>query len=121
MMNDLVYLAWNDSKKNKKYIIAKLYKKKKIYHFEYITQNVEEAKKDGFNLLISFPDENKIYTNNRLFATFSSRLPDKRRPDINKILTTYQMEGYDEFELLKRSGAKLPTDNFEFVMPNEIA
>ena len=120
MMNDLVYLVWNDNRENKKYIIAKLYKEKEKYHFEYITKNVEEAKKNGFNLLISFPDENKIYTNNRLFATFSSRLPDKRRPDINKILATYQMKNYDEFELLKRSGAKLPTDNFEFITPSEI-
>ena len=27
----------------------------------------------------------------------------------------YGMTEYDEFELLKRSGAKLPTDNYEFV------
>lgn len=115
MMNNLVYLVWNDNKEKKKYVIGKLYKEEEQYYFEYITENVEEAKKNGFNLLISFPDENKIYTNNRLFATFSSRLPDKRRPDINKILTTYQLKKYDEFELLKRSGAKLPTDNFEFI------
>lgn len=31
-----------------------------------------------------------------------------------EILTTYGMTEYDEFELLKRSGAKLPTDNCEF-------
>ena len=41
--------------------------------------------------------------------------------DIDKILKTYQMKNYNEFELLKRSGAKLPTDNFEFIMPNKIS
>lgn len=115
MNNDLVYLIWNDNQNNKNYVVAKLYRDNNKYYFEYITKNIEEAKKQGFNLLISFPDENKVYTNNRLFATFSSRLPDKRRPDIGKILETYKMSEYDEFELLKRSGAKLPTDNFEFV------
>ena len=50
-----------------------------------------------------------------LFAVFGARLPDKRRPEIKEILETYGMTEYDEFELLKRSGAKLPTDNYEFV------
>lgn len=120
MMNDdLVYLIWNDKENNEKYVVAKLYKKDNKYYFEYILNNVVEAKKKGFTLLISFPNENNIYTSNRLFASFSSRLPDKRRPDIEKILKTYNMTDYDEFELLKRSGAKLPTDNFEFVKIKE--
>ena len=37
------------------------------------------------------------------------------RPEIKEILETYGMTEYDAFELLKRSGAKLPTDNYEFV------
>lgn len=116
MKNDLVYLAWNDIKENKKYIVGKLYKKENQYYFEYVTKNIDEAKNKGFTLLVSFPDEKKVYKKNHLFATFSSRLPDKRRPDITKILETYQMSNYDEFELLKRSGAKLPIDNYEFVV-----
>ena len=121
MKNDLDYLVWKNNKENKKYIVAKLYKKDEKYYFEYISENLIEAKANGFNLLIPFPSEDKVYTNSRLFATFSSRLPDKRRPDIDKILKTYQMKNYNEFELLKRSGAKLPTDNFEFIMPNKIS
>ena len=38
-----------------------------------------------------------------------------KRQQIKEILETYGMTEYDEFELLKRSGAKLPTDNYEFV------
>jgi len=34
---------------------------------------------------------------------------------INTTSLSYGMTEYDEFELLKRSGAKLPTDNYEFV------
>lgn len=32
------------------------------------------------------------------------------------ILKEYDMTEYDEFELLKRRGAKLLTDNYEFIV-----
>ena len=34
---------------------------------------------------------------------------------MKKILETYGMNKYDAFELLRKSGGKLPIDNFEFV------
>ena len=52
-----------------------------------------------------------------LFPVFSSRLPDKKRKDIKKILEKYKLEEYDSYELLKRSGAKLPIDNLQFIDP----
>ena len=58
---------------------------------------------------------NAIYFCPHLFANFAARLPEPTRPEIEEILQTYDMEEYDAFELLKRSGAKLPTDNYEFV------
>lgn len=42
------------------------------------------------------------------------RIKDKSKTK-KEILKTYGMTEYDEFELLKRSGAKLPIDNYEFV------
>ncbi len=51
-----------------------------------------------------------------IFAVFPSRLTEPSRPEIKEILATYGMTKYDDFELLKRSGAKLPTDNYEFVI-----
>lgn len=65
--------------------------------------------------MVAFPKIDEIYENTKLFASFRARLPDRRRPEIKEILETYGMTEYDEFELLKRSGAKLPTDNYEFV------
>ena len=64
--------------------------------------------------LIPFPNVNATYENNKLFPCFATRLPDKRRPEIRKILDTYGLKEYDEYELLKASGAKLPTDWYEF-------
>lgn len=115
MERDLVYLVWKNQNSGKKYKVAMLYKENGKYFFKYILENVKEAKKEGFELLISFPRINEVYENSRLFAVFGARLPDKSRPEIAKILSEYGMSEYDEFELLKRSGAKLPIDNYEFV------
>ena len=117
MKKDLVYLIWTDVKTGKKYKVAELYKENKTFYFRYILENVKEAEQNGFELLVAFPQLNATYENPHLFAVFGARLPDKRRPEINKILKEYDMKEYDEFELLKRSGAKLPTDNYEFVQP----
>ena len=104
--NNVLYI--NDKK-------IKTQKFKNTEDFKYILENVKEAQKDGFELLVAFPQINATYENPHLFAVFGARLPDKRRPEIDKILEEYGMTEYDEFELLKRSGAKLPTDNYEFV------
>ncbi len=115
MEKDLVYLVWTDVNTGNKYKVAMLYKENGKFYFKYILENVKEAEKHGFNLLVSFRTINATYENSQLFAVFGARLPDKRRPEIKEILKTYGMTEYDEFELLKRSGAKLPTDNYEFV------
>ncbi|MCB2298617.1 hypothetical protein [Clostridium tagluense] len=52
-----------------------------------------------------------------MFPAFSSRLPDKRRKDVKEILAKYKLEKYDSFELLKKSGGKLPIDCLEFIEP----
>lgn len=114
MNKDIVYLYWNNKDKNQSYKIAELYKSGNKYYFKYILENVKLALQEGFELLIPFPNVNATYESPNLFPSFASRLPDKRRPEINKILKTYNLDDYDEFELLKKSGAKLPTDNFEF-------
>ena len=114
MEKDLVYLVWTDVKTGNKYKVAKLYKENGKFYFKYIVENVRLALKDGFMYLIPFPNVNATYESNDLFACFATRLPDKRRPEIRKILDTYGLKEYDEYELLKASGAKLPTDEYEF-------
>lgn len=115
MEKDLVYLTWKNKKNKSVFKVAELYKQDDKFYFKYILENVKEAQKEGFRLLVAFPQINATYENPHLFAVFGARLPDKRRPEIDKILSEYGMKEYDEFELLKRSGAKLPTDNYEFV------
>ena len=112
---DYLYLIWKDEKSRKQYIVAQLSKNGQ-YEFEY-KHEVNEAQKHGFELLVTFPDTTTVYKNDILFPVFSSRLPDGKRKDIGNILKKHGLTEYDEYSLLKRSGARLPIDNLEFIDP----
>ena len=77
---DYVYLIWKEPKTRKQFIIAKLSKNGQ-YEFEY-AEGIEDALQAGFMPLIAFNDIHKKYTSDRLFTSFSSRIPDRRRKDI---------------------------------------
>ncbi len=112
---DYIYLVWKEPNTRQNYIVGQLSKNSQ-YEFSY-GHEVEEATKKGFELLIPFDDINKVYKSDTLFPTFSSRLPDKKRRGIEKILSKYGLQNYDEYTLLKRSGARLPIDGLEFIDP----
>lgn len=112
---DYIYLIWKDPIARRNYTVGQLSKNSQ-YEFSY-GYELEKAMEKGFELLIPFDDVNKTYKSDTLFPTFSSRLPDKKRRGIEKILSKYDLEEYDEYKLLKRSGARLPIDNLEFIDP----
>lgn len=112
---DYIYLVWEDIKTRKQHIVGQLSKKGQ-FEFSYGFE-VEEAIKNGFKLLISFEQIDKVYKSDILFPVFSSRLPDMKRKGIDRILRKYGLDEYDDYKLLKRSGAKLPIDNLEFIDP----
>lgn len=112
---DYLFLIWRSGESGKQYIIGQLVRNSK-YEFKYC-EEIEEAMDEGFIPLLCFPDLNKVYEDERLFPVFSSRLPDKKRKNIQNILKKYGMEEYDEYMLLKRSGARLPIDGLEFIDP----
>jgi len=112
-------VIWQDSNTRLRHIIGELCKNNG-FNFRYMTEKTQELKSIGFNSLTAFPDFEKNYFSNYLFPAFSSRLPDKRRSDMSVILSHYNMDTYDEFELLKKSGGKLPIDSLEFVEPIDL-
>ncbi|OUN31555.1 HIRAN domain-containing protein [Blautia sp. An81] len=112
---DYLYLIWKSEKSRKQYIVGQLIKNGQ-YEFQYYS-DVETAINDGFMPLLCFQDLNKVYKSDKLFPIFASRLPDRKRKDIKKILDKYDLEEYDEYILLKRSGARLPIDSLEFIDP----
>jgi len=113
---DYLYLIWKAEKTRKQHVIGELSKNGQ-YEFKYCETNLDEAMKEGFKLLVSFPDKEETYTSDMLFSVFSSRLPDRKRKNIEEILKKYAMDKFEPYTLLKRSGARLPIDSLEFIDP----
>lgn len=112
---DYLYLIWKEPISRRNYIVGQLSKNSQ-YEFSY-GHEVELAIKEGFELLIPFDEIDKVYKSDTMFPTFSSRLPDSKRRGIERILAKYDLKEFDEYKLLKRSGARLPIDSLEFIDP----
>lgn len=112
---DYLLLIWKEPKTRRNYIIGELSKNGQ-FEFSY-GYEVQKAIKDGFELLIAFPDIDKVYKNDQLFSVFASRLPDPKRKGIEAILEKYSLTEYNAYKLLKNSGARLPIDKLEFIDP----
>lgn len=112
--SDFLYLIWKDPQTRRNFTVGKLTRNEK-YFFKYCEEN-SLAKKCGWRELEAFPEE-KTYESETLFPVFSSRLPDPKRRDIKKILEKYDLFTYDEYELLRKSSARLPIDTYEFIDP----
>lgn len=112
---DYLYLIWKSEKSRQQYIIGQLSKNGQ-YEFQYCGE-IESAIADGFTPLLCFPKLDELYTSEKLFTIFTSRLPDKKRKNIDEILKKYGLTEFDEYMLLKRSGARLPIDTLEFIDP----
>lgn len=112
--SNYLLLIWKDPETRRNYTVGKL-TRGDCFTFQYYgeAENAEEA---GWKLLGAFPTYQE-YRSNTMFPVFSSRLPDKKRRDIQSILEKYGLMEYDEFELLRRSGARLPIDTYEFIDP----
>ena len=112
---DYLYLIWKCVSDRRQYIVGQLTKNGQ-YEFQYCGE-IKEAIEVGFTPLVSFEKLDVVYKSEKLFPVFSSRLPDRKRKDISKILKKYGLEEYDSYQLLKKSGAKLPIDNLQFIDP----
>ena len=112
--DNYLFLIWKDPETRRNYTIGKLSYNGR-YMFEYCEEAVE-AEAAGWQMLGPFPHY-EVYKSESMFPVFSSRLPDRKRRDIAKILEKYGMNEFDEFELLRKSSAKLPIDTYEFVDP----
>lgn len=112
---DYLYLIWKCDSTRRQYIVGQLTKNGQ-YEFEYCG-DIKDAIAAGFAPLISFENLEQRYKSDELFPSFASRLPDKKRKDIDRILKKYSLDEYDAYLLLKRSGAKLPIDNLQFIDP----
>ena len=113
---DRLWLIWKQPTSRRQYVIGEM-ERNGGYFFRYCS-DIHDLLTVGFIPLMPFNDTAKEYYSPTLFPIFSSRLPDRKRVDIKAILAKYELsDEYDEYELLKASGARLPIDSFEFVDP----
>ena len=113
--HNYLYLIWKDPNTRKNFIVGKLSKKENEFIFEYCN-DYKDAQSVGWDMIQAFPEEKK-YKSEVLFPFFCSRLPDKKRKNIDDILNKYGLDSFDGFELLRKSGGRLPIDTYELVDP----
>lgn len=117
-----IYLSWQATDHGKRYIVAELVEKPNgQYYFHYLPGNdLEDAKKLGFNGYPAFPKLDQEYTINAI-DPFVMRLPARSRTDFNDLLNYWEIHNHEisDFDLLAVTGGRLRTDNFEFIDPHK--
>lgn len=107
---ECLYLIWNCPTNRRQYVVGMLIKKEQ-YEFKYC-EDIDGAIDAGFKPLVKFENLNDVYKSKDLFDVFVSILTDKNTDDI---LKKYNIKKYDSYQLEKKNGAKLCTDNLEFI------
>lgn len=123
MKTQLLWLVWQNVNTRRKYHVGNLlYNPAEGYSFNYVNdkkhRGLEEALKNGFIRFLAFPDLERLYHSPFLFHAFSRRLPNKNRPDYDRLLSSYGLDkSAHEMELLRVTKGKTATDGFELVSP----
>jgi len=111
---EMLYLAWQEPDSRRVVAIARLLKLNGDYEFAYINA-VEEATRQGFQPLLSFPDLSTVYITSDLPPLFTNRLMPKSRPDFPGYITELGLtaEQAKPFAVLARSEGRRATDSLE--------
>lgn len=116
--NELL-LVWKHPDTRLRYTIGRLWQTQSGYHFCYECQamhSLEDATRDGFRLLDSFPNPEEEFHSEELFATFERRLP----PSWDVDLRDLGNDSGDPMEYLRVTGGRVSTDTLEFLEPVQI-
>lgn len=79
--------------------------------FKYSDEFKSQAK--IYNLIVGFPDLDKIYTSDTLWPFFRIRIPGLKQPAIKEIISKEKIDKSNEVELLKRFGKKTISNSYE--------
>ena len=118
---DKIYLTWRKGTGFLRHVVGVLCKNENNqYVFKYLDkENLTKAEFDGFTYYPAFENIERTYEQDVL-EIFSRRLIDPNRRDYDKFLNYWCAEEYkgNNFAILGLTGAKLQTDNFEFIAPH---
>ena len=113
-MMEVLYVTNADADGNR-FLIGELTKTNEGYTFRYTPD--APGKSEGFIKIPTFTELDREYVSKNLFLFFGSRLIDKARPDLPQILESYNLDSYDDWNLLKASRGRLMIDRYE-LLPN---
>jgi hypothetical protein len=89
--------------------VAELWLSGGEWHFEY-TEHFRKG--SDLEPLVEFPDPEKKYVDEDLWAFFTLRIPSPKRPSIRKVVEEEGIDVNNEVELLRRFGRKTIDDPF---------
>ena len=110
-----MWLIWRSPKTRRRFNVGTLLFDEK-YEFFYTNHELKEAIENGFEYFPGFEDLTKTYESYSLFVNIETRLPNKKRPDYEDILSLYGLnKNSTSMEILNKTKGRLLTDNYEFV------
>ncbi|MFE3576575.1 HIRAN domain-containing protein [Lysinibacillus sp. NPDC059133] len=121
-----LWLVWQNAETRLFYHIGTLSFTNNQYEFYYTWQSasgqkVKDALENGYMLHPSFPDLQKCYKANELFAAFDRRLPSEKRADFTQIISELHLSAApSKMELLEQTRGKLATDTYSFEKPLKV-
>ena len=115
-VKNIIWMIWRNSE-GESFKVGELSRREEKYYFKYDASGVKKAEEYGFSPLPDLPRIDVEYFREELFSSFSKRLPGYGKKEISSVLRQYELEEYDAFELLKKSGGKISTDSLEFIYP----
>ena len=104
-------LFWEDTDKNT-YKLGKLYKTNSLFNFDINEDELKKAIKRGCFGIGEFNFLKNHYESTELFDFFNNRIPKKADPFIDNILSSLNLNEYNEIELLRLTEGKLPIDRY---------
>jgi hypothetical protein len=113
-----IYLSWRKGQGTRRHVVGVLEPNMEgKFSFRYITENIENAKAEGFSTYTEFPQLDKVYNGNVL-EIFGQRLIRPERTDIQSFYDFWEIETKykdDKYYLLAHTQGLSTTDNFEFL------
>ena len=112
MNENVIYVYRKDEISHSRICIGIIIRETDCFKFRY---SADYKNTESFTPIFPFLNKDSEYQNKNLFPVFASRLPDPKRIDIKEILSKYNIDEYDQFDLLRKSQGRLPIDTLEFI------
>jgi hypothetical protein len=121
VLYNTLLLNWKSADKGRNHIVGILKRFDDYYTFNYIKENLPEAKLRGFVPLIGLSDETRVYWSETMFSVFERRLPGANTSSFKKFVSDNSLSILNEEDIVWDyfciTHGKLATDSISFSDP----